>query len=221
MFALTEPHMELLPAEPYAGNEIDCSFKQESPTVWLGTAKCKHGQARTTTQLFAPGIPSLNPAQMVVGAYRQHRLMIGCDCTDAPPRLNATTTYAPSAGVTPGERRILAETGANIQGYAKKNFSYYGRLTCLMTGSYFIDAKVQLASSVASGARGQGQVFVAGTPPMLIAGLADVAGKATALPVGIVNLYPNQPLAVAYLNSGATNQDVQLVTFTVSEVWIP
>ena len=56
---------------------------------------------------------------------------------------------------------------------------------------------------------------------MLIAGMADVAGKATALPAGIVNLYPNQPLAVAYLNSGNANQDVQLVTFTVSEVWIP
>jgi hypothetical protein len=31
----------------------------------------------------------------------------------------------------------------------------------------------------------------------------------------------NQPLAIAYLNTGSSNQDVQLVTLTVSEVWIP
>jgi hypothetical protein len=221
MYAVTEPRAAALPIEPLAGNEISCAFVQVAPTLWVGTAKCKHGQAQTSTHLIAPGAPPLNPTQMVVSTYRQHQLMVGCDCTDIPPRLNATTTYATSAGVTPGERRILAETGATIPANSKKNFSYYGRLTCMVTGSFAIDATVQLAQTVASGARGEGQVFVAGTPALLRAAMADVAGKATALPTGMVNLLANQPLAIAYLNTGSSNQDVQLVTLTVSEVWIP
>ena len=38
---------------------------------------------------------------------------------------------------------------------------------------------------------------------------------------GILNLVANQPLAVAYVNTGAAVQDVQSTTLKVSEVWTP
>ena len=81
MYAVTEPRVEALPVEPHAGNEVSCAFVQESPTVWIGTARCKHGAgADEPRTCSAPGVPSLNPTQMVTGTYRQHALMVGCDC---------------------------------------------------------------------------------------------------------------------------------------------
>jgi hypothetical protein len=80
---------------------------------------------------------------------------------------------------------------------------------------------VQLTKSVASGARGMGQVFAAGNPPMFSVSMIDVGGKATAVLRGAVNLYANQPLAIAFLNTGTASQDVALTTLTVSDVWVP
>ena len=221
MYAVTEPHVETLPAEPYAGNEVSCAFVQQGASTWVGTVKCKHGQAQSTTHLILPGNPPLDAAQMVFGAYRQHELLIGGDCPSMPPKLNATTLYAPSLAIPPGERRIIIEQSATIPAPARSNFSFYGRLTCLRAGAFQIEAKIQLAGSVAAGARGIGQVFIAGIPAMLTAPVLDVAGQATALPSGILNLFPGEPLAVAYTNTGTTNQDVQSTTLTVSEVWVP
>ena len=219
MYAVTEPSPQLLPVEPFAGSEVDCSFRQVDQIQWVGTAKCKHGQTTSTTYHTGP-VVNLNPTQMVFIAYRQHDLVVGCDCPPAPAKLNATVTYNPAPNVQPGEQRIILEQSATIAPPGK-NFVYYGRLTCMRTGAYFVDAKLQLATSIASGARGLLQVFVAGTPPMLSGPMIDEAGKATAIVTGIMNVFPNQPLAVAYLNTGTTAQNVQSTTLKVSEVWTP
>ena len=114
-----------------------------SPTIqWVGTAKCKHGKTTSTTYHTGPMV-SLDPTQMVVTAYRQHQLIVGCDCPTAAPKLNATVTYAASNGVQPGERRIIVEQSASIKPPAK-NFVYYGRLVCARGGAYYIDATITL-----------------------------------------------------------------------------
>jgi len=219
MYALTEPHVEQLPAEPLSGDEVSCSFLQVSPTVWLGTARCKHGQTQSSTQLMSAALP-FDPVGMVRNAYRQHDLLVACNCPYAPPQLNATVTYAASTGVVSGEQRIILETSAAIQP-PRKNQSFYGRLTCTRAGAYYVDTTLKLGKTVASGARGVGMVFVAGNPPMLSTNLTDQGGVATAVIQGMVNLLPNQPLAFAYLNTGTTSQDVSATTLKLSEVWTP
>jgi hypothetical protein len=61
----------------------------------------------------------------------------------------------------------------------------------------------------------------AGAPAILSAPMTDVGGLATAFITGVLNLAPNQPLAVAYVNTGSASQDVQVTTLKVSEVWVP
>jgi hypothetical protein len=185
---------------------------------WRSQARCSHGVAETMTEGAVPGVPS--HVAFVQNIWRHHQLVVGCNCTQQPPTLNATVAFQQSLGVQPGELRIIREQSATIPPPAN-NFLFYGRLVCMRTGACYVDATLRLAKSVASGARGVGQVFAAGNPPMLNLPLSDVAGRATAAMTGLVNLFPNQPFAVAYLNTGSTSQDVQSTTLRISEVWVP
>jgi hypothetical protein len=201
-----------------AADEVSIQFEPAGIAMWRSQATCRHGVAETLTQVGVSGIP--NHVSYVENIWRQHQLVVGCDCPYTPYGLNATVTCATAMGVQPGALRIILEQSATTEP-GNNNFSFHGRLTCRRTGAYYIDASVQLAKSVASGARGVGQVFAAGNPPMLSAPMIDVAGKATSIMTGLVNLYPNQPLAIAYLNTGTTSQDVTLTTLKISEVWVP
>jgi hypothetical protein len=209
-----DPHPVQLPAL----GDLVVTFTQTSPVQWLGVASCVHGRTESPTQLLTAG--SLNPSQMVASAYRQHDLLVPCDCIRTPAVLNATVAYVPTVGVAPGEQRIILEQSATIEP-PQTNFNFYGRLTCRRFGSYYIDANIKLGGSVRTGSRGVGQVFVAGTPPMLSAAMVDIANVATATIRGTVNLTSNQPLALAFLSTSTTNQDVASASMTVSEVWLP
>ena len=201
-----------------AANEVALSFEIAATNLWRSQAVCVHGTATTLTHV-APGV--LDCVAWVSNIMRHHQLVVGCGCQQSPPTLNATVTYAPASGIVPGERRIIIEQSAVIPVNARKNFLYFGRLTCAVTGSFYIDARLELSNTVASGARGVGQVFVAGTPAVITAPVVDVAGKATATLRGTMNMYPNQPLAFAFTNTGTTNQNVSMATLTVSEIWVP
>ena len=218
---MTEPpQITLLPAEPFAGNTVSIKFTQAGSMSWVGEANCKHGITRNTTYLISPGQPPLNHAQMVAETFRQHDLIVGCDCPYDAPKLSAQVAYAAQTGVQPGERRIILEQSATIQPPGK-DFVYYGRLVCQSPGAYYVEAIVKLGRSVAAGARGLGQVFISGTPAMISSPMVDVAGVATATVTGTLNFAVNQPIAVAYLNTGTSAESVPTTTLKVSAAWVP
>ena len=209
------------PAAGPAGDSVAVTFTQTAPMVWAGEARCKHGAVKNTTYVAVNASPTLNYAQMVASAQRQHDQIIACNCAYEAPKLNATVTYGAQPNVAPGERRIILEQSAVIAPAGTNNFAYYGRIVCKRPGAYYIDLTLKLSRGVADGARGMGQVFIAGTPAMLTANMQDIGGIATAIVQGTLNLVANQPLAVGYVNTGTSNESVQATTLRASEVWVP
>jgi hypothetical protein len=211
---MTDPHPATLPTITL----VTVKFVQWDGTTWLGTADCIHGRTQNTTYLSGTGSPPLNHAQMVQSLYRQHDLVIGCNCAYDTPKPNVTSTFQLPTAVPPGQQRYVPMTAAAIQ--VPANWFFGPGLTCARTGAYAVVAKVQLAGSARTGARGLGVILVSGQPVLNVQ-MVDETSKATANINAILNLAANQSLAVGYENQSTSNQDVTLTTLSVGEVWVP
>jgi len=205
--------------QPQAGTTVAFTFTQSIPTTWLGTATCVHGVTRNTTYLIAPGVPPLNHTFMVDNVYRQHfQLLPTCNCTPVRPGTVATITFlTPVTAVPPGQQRYIPQQSANLTG---PDLWWGPGLTCAKTGGYGLTAQVQLAASIASGARGNGVLLIAGQPTTSVP-MTDQGGFATANLSVSLNLIVNQSIALGYENTGTTNQNVQAASLTVTELWVP
>jgi hypothetical protein len=155
---------------------------------------------------------------MVLSSRRQHDQIIGCNCPDEPPKVLATVTFGLANGVEAGQQRYIPQASMTTPG--GNFFPNTVPMTCRRTGAFQITAKIQLANSVALGARGTGNLLITGLPVLTVA-MTDEAGKATANLSGLVNIGANQSVNLGYENTGITAQDVTLATLSLGEIWVP
>lgn len=198
-----------------AANEIAIAFANTAPTIWRSTATCPHGW-RTTSTKFADAAP-LDHAGMVQRIWADHDLHVRClICTRTAPIQNATLSVQLPLTLQPDERRVLYQTTATVTG---GNF-VFGPLTCQKSGAYHIEGQMQLASSVAQGARGTLSVVIGGLTTYGF-GLSDVGGKATATIWGLVNIHRNESVMLVFHNLSSSSQTLQSVSFKIGAVWVP
>jgi hypothetical protein len=210
--ALPEP-------EPEAGTIATFTFAQINPVTWQGTATCPHGTTRNGTVQFVPGIPPLNHTQMVDNVYRQHfQVLSNCDCVRVSPPIVGTVTFQlPVTAVLPGQQRYIPQTAASLTG---PDLWWGPGLTVAKAGSYAITARVQLVLGVSQGAGGNGVLVIAGQPVFTLP-MTDSGGIATANINTTLNLAVNQSINIGYENTSSSNQDVNMCSLAIKEVWVP
>lgn len=193
------------------GDQVSIGFTLIGPMVWEGEAWCKHARVRNQTFQAARGTPPLDAAMMVETIRRQQDLLAACNCPNEPAFEIANVTFSlPVAGVQPGQLRIINQQSATIKG---QRVFFGPPVTCSQFGAYQITATMKLGDS---GSNGFLRVLIAGIPK-----LSAPVGGVTATVSGMLNVYPNDSIIVAFENTSSAPHDVTVTTLSVGEVWIP